>query len=280
MTTFVAELGSNHNGDFGRACALIDLAAHAGCSAVKLQYFRLFNLYAESLHAERAHLKALELPESWLPLLCDRAHRNGLTIGITLCDVHGLDAVRQYDFDFLKVSSYSMLHTELLKSVAGVGLPVVLGCGMATFAELWAAVEALKGPPLTLLHCRSIYPTPIEACDMGMILNLHKIFRGCEHGWSDHTGHPAAIMAAMGYGARMIECHLDVDGSGSEAPGGHCWLPETLAATITLATQMKIAMGYPDKIGPHPFEEPERAWRADPIDGLRPMLAKRAELAV
>ena len=48
-TYVIAEIGINHNGDLQRAKELIDLAAEAGCDAVKLQKRTLEDLYTKEV---------------------------------------------------------------------------------------------------------------------------------------------------------------------------------------------------------------------------------------
>ena len=43
-TYFIAEIAANHDGDFDRAHALIQLAAEAGADAAKFQHFRAEHL--------------------------------------------------------------------------------------------------------------------------------------------------------------------------------------------------------------------------------------------
>lgn len=277
--TFVAEIGSNHNGDFARACELIDVAASIGCDAVKFQLYRLETLYVPELWASKASMRKTELPLEWLDPLATRARKNGLQVGCTPCAPDLVDVLASWDF--LKVSSYSLLHGDLLDAVSRMGKPVVLGCGMATFTELWWALEHFRPFSVTLLHCRSAYPTPLNECGLAILRDMSTVF-SAQVGWSDHTAAPAAIFAAVGCGASMVECHLDLEGDGAEFDGDHCWLPGPLADTIVTARQIATAMeGRVGKkaIAPAPCEGPERNWRADPKDGLRPRLVLRTKEA-
>ena len=73
----------------------------------------------------------------------------------------------------------------------------------------------------------------------------------------------------------MIEFHLDIDGEGREFEAGHCWLPEKMANVIDLCLQGQVADGSNEKNEPLETENAERQWRADPQDGLRPMMPLR-----
>jgi N-acetylneuraminate synthase len=90
-------------------------------------------------------------------------------------------------------------------------------------------------------------------------------------GWSDHTVSPAVILRAVGkWNAPMVEFHLDLDKAGAEYAAGHCWLPEEMAPVIALVRAGERADGTGFK-EPLPSELPDRDWRADPSDGMRPL---------
>lgn len=279
MTRFVAEIGANHNGDYGRACALVDTAAAIGCAAVKPQYWRIDRLYAPEAIArmtDAAGRRALELPLDWLAPLAARARGNGMEFGCSVFDVDGLCEILQAvpDIDFLKVSSYSILDKRLLHAVALAGRPVVLSTGLATdLGEVSDAVEAVGQIPL-LLHCVSQYPVRPSDCALQRIAQLRWV--GVRSGWSDHSVSPAVIYAAvLRWQADMVECHLDLDGEGKEG-ADHCWLPddlESVIATVALAEETADFDAEPTA------NNPEVGWRADPSDGLRPLLALRAGLS-
>ena len=93
---------------------------------------------------------------------------------------------------------------------------------------------------------------------------------GCDVGWSDHTVEPGVIHRAIHrWGASFIEFHLDLEGEGEEYATGHCWLPDQINPVIRDVQRALGADGNGVK-EPSPSELPDRAWRADPADGLRP----------
>lgn len=270
---WVAEIGSNHNGDFARAAALIDKAAEIGCTAVKFQLFKADKLYV----SPDSETKRRELDDSWLDALCQRAHGNGLLFGVTPFDVNAVAAVMTLvpDVDFLKVSSYSLLDMNLLAAVCATFKPVMLSTGMATLSEAFSAIQALDNSgPLTVLHCVSGYPTPANQANLRVIPGLKSFRDGCRVGFSDHTRNAGVLYRAIHhYGADVIEAHLDIDGSGWEF-ADHCWLPRELGDVITAVADGFKADGDGIK-DPQQCEYHERRWRSDPVDGLRPMLETR-----
>jgi sialic acid synthase SpsE len=127
---------------------------------------------------------------------------------------------------------------------------------------------------LTLLHCTSAYPTPYGEANLSAIETIRNA-TGCHVGWSDHTVDPGVIHRAIHrWGASAVEFHLDLDGTGEEYATGHCWLPDQISDVIRDVNHALDADGTGIK-EPSPSELPDREWRADPSDGLRPSQAVR-----
>ena len=287
MADFIAELGSNHNGDLARACRLIDECADAGAGAVKVQLFRIEDLFAPEIlatHPQLAAREAWEFPLELLAPLAARAHERGLAFGATPFGLWAVDAVADH-VDFLKVASYELLWHDLLRACAATGRALIVSTGMATDAEIDAGVAVVRAAgatELSLLHCVSAYPTPPEQCNLAAIAALRER-HGCPVGWSDHSASSSVVERAVRrWGAEQVELHVDLpDEAGNEA-GAHNWTPADLAATIAACTRRPLDDSAPaDGDGrkrPMPAETPDVAWRADPSDGLRPLLATRAAL--
>jgi len=276
---FVAEVSSNHHRDLGRCLAFVDSAATIGCAAVKFQLFRVRELFApEILAKSEEHRRRVEweLPVEFLRPLASRCHERGIQFA---CTPFYLDAVEQlYPYvDFYKIASYELLWDNLLSACASTGKPVVLSTGMATLGETQRAVAVLRQAGcdnLTLLHCVSHYPAPPGDCNLAAIETLRRTC-DCSVGWSDHTVNPGVVFRAVGrWGATLVEFHLDLDGKGEEFETGHCWVPEQIGPVIEAIQTGFLSDGRAEK-EPAASELSEREWRADPSDGLRPLLGTR-----
>jgi sialic acid synthase SpsE len=278
---FIAEVSSNHSRDLKRSFSFIDEAARVGCTAVKFQLFKIDELFSsEILERSEKHRKRKdwELPLEFVPKLAQHCKEVGIEFS---CTPFYLDAVSELQpyVDFYKVASYELLWDDLLAACAKTGKPVIISTGMATMDEITHAVDVLKSSGCkepTILHCTSAYPTPYEEANLAAIETIRQA-TGCEVGWSDHTVEPAVIHRAIHHwGANVIEFHLDLDGKGEEYGAGHCWLPEQIGAVIKDVSKSFIADGSGVK-EPVPSELPDRLWRADPSDGLRPLKELREE---
>ena len=280
-TQFIAEVSSTHAQDLTRALAFVDAAANAGCDAVKFQLFRVAELFAPEILAKSAKHRARvqwELPLSHLAPLAERCRARNLLFS---CTPFYLQAVRELApyVAFYKIASYELLWTDLLEACARTGRPVILSTGMATMDEISNAAATLKragATDVTLLHCVSAYPAPPEQANLSAIAAIRQA-TGVPVGWSDHTRNPAVIERAVHkWGASCVEFHLDLDGTGAEFEGGHCWLPEEIAPVIARIREAEKADGSGFK-EPTPAERDDREWRADPSDGLRPLRHVRSE---
>jgi sialic acid synthase SpsE len=271
---FVAEVSSNHHRELERCFRFIDTAAAVGCDSVKFQLFRIEELFARDILEKSAIHRARkdwELPVEFLSPLSARCRERGIQFSCTPFYLKAVEELLPH-VDFYKIASYELLWNDLLTACAGAGKPVVLSTGMATMDEIQGAVETLRAAgcvDLTLLHCVSGYPTPPDQCNLAAIRTLADTFN-CKTGWSDHSVSPAVIYRAVHrWHAGMIEFHLDLEGEGEEFKTGHCWLPDQIEQVIATVREGFSSDGSGEKV-PVAVELPDRDWRADPDDGLRP----------
>jgi N-acetylneuraminate synthase len=278
---FIAEASSNHGRELARALAFVDAAADCGCDAVKFQLFKIERMFAPEILAHSAKHRARsewELPIAHLAPLAERCAARGIRFSCTPFYLEAVEELRPF-VDFYKIASYELLFAPLLEACARTGKPVVLSTGMATLAEIKAAASVLTAAgarDITLLHCVSAYPTPPEEANLSAIAAIRDA-TGCTIGWSDHTRRPSVIERAFHHwDAAAVEFHLDLDGEGAEYAGGHCWLPHEIAPVIARIREAQLADGNGFK-EPQPSELADREWRADPVDGMRPLRHTRAQ---
>lgn len=279
---FIAEVSSNHQSSLERCIEFVDLAANLGFDAVKFQLFEVEKLFSkEAFHhmPELKQRKDWELPYEFIPNIRDRCKLRGIEFGCTPFDLGAADFLSSY-VDFYKVASYELLWHDLIKKCASYGIDTIISTGMATLDEVSASVDAFKtksNKDPYLMHCNSNYPMNIKEANLSAIDSIRDK-TNCMVGWSDHSvSSMLVVMAIIKYKASCIEIHIDIDGDGDEFSSGHCWLPEQAKDLISFAKNLNEIDGDGRK-APSLSEEKESFWRADPIDGLRPLLSKRLEL--
>jgi N,N'-diacetyllegionaminate synthase len=225
--TVIAEAGVNHNGDMALACRLVDGAAEAGADFVKFQTFstaRLVTAGARAADYQRAatgdttqaeFLKRLELTEGDHRRLMDRCRERNIRFLSTAFDSASLDLLLRLNVDVLKVPSGEITNVPYLRQVGAAGRPVIMSTGMATLGEVETALDTLTGSGLardqvTLLHCTSAYPTPVDDVHLRAMCSLAHAF-AVPVGYSDHTDGVEASIAAVALGAVVIEKHFTTD---------------------------------------------------------------------
>ncbi|UTW57628.1 N-acetylneuraminate synthase family protein [Kordiimonas sp. SCSIO 12603] len=281
LPLFISEVSSNHAKSIDRARKFIQASAEMGCQAVKFQLFKIDQLFAsEILERSEEHRKRVEweLPEEFLPELKSVSTQCGIQFSCTPFFLDAVGILEPY-VDFYKIASYELLWDDLISECARTGKPLILSTGMADLSEISHAVEVFQkagGTHLTLLHCVSGYPAPADSCNLAAIETIREA-TGLPVGWSDHSRDSAIVNRAIDrYEATAIEFHLDLDEQGAEYKAGHCWLPHEMKAVIDGRKRLQAADGDGQK-KPTAAEIGDRPWRADPSDGLRPLIEVRQE---
>ena len=285
---FIAEVSSNHNRDLSRMKEFIHASKEAGCSGVKFQLFKIDELFSpEILAKSETHRKRKEweLPVEYIPELANLSHSLGLSFSCTPFYLEAVEILKPY-VDFYKIASYELLWNDLFKICGDTGKPVVFSTGMATIKEVETTLNFLLSTSvkdITVLHCNSAYPTPIKDANLAGINVLKEMINTIDNlnqikikvGYSDHTVSPALLYRAIHhYNVNFIEFHIDLDGKGEEYEAGHCWLPNQISEVIANVNSVLEADGE-EIFEPSSSELPDRDWRADPSDGLRPLTKVR-----
>lgn len=225
---FIAEAGVNHNGDLDNAIKLIDVAAKAGADFVKFQTFKAKNLVTKqaqkaiyqqenttSSSSQFDMLSQLEIPADWYPKLLQRCKEKEIGFLSTGFDLESIDFLDQLGQKYFKVPSGEITHKSLLRRIAQKKKSVIISTGMATMQEIHEAVkvfleEGLTKNNITILHCTTAYPTPLNEVNL-MAMKTIENELGVEIGYSDHTLGTAVAIAAVGLGAKIIEKHYTLD---------------------------------------------------------------------
>ncbi len=241
------EVGMNHNGDMKLAAEMVAAAAEAGADAVKFQSFQTHRLVKPD-DGSWAFRKSVELTPKQHEQMRDECARRSILFLSTPCDEDGVDLLVRLGCPAIKIGSFDLTHHPLLAHAARTGLPIILSTGVATLAEIEAAVEVVKrngDPPLILLHCVSRYPTPEEAVNLAAMQTLAQAFR-VPVGYSDHTLGVGAAALAAGLGAVLIEKHFTLD---KQLPGPDQALsadPQEARRLVAAIRQAEAARGRPE----------------------------------
>jgi N-acetylneuraminate synthase len=217
----IAEIGINHNGDLEIAKQLIDVAAIAGCDAVKFQK-RTPELCVPPEQRELMR----ETPWGMMTYL-DYRYRmefgvaeyqeidrycgeKGIAWFVSPWDPASVDFIEQFDPPCFKVASASLTDQELLERLVATGRPLVMSTGMSTMAEIRAAVAKVPAERLLLAHATSTYPCKPEELNLRMLETLRREF-DCPVGYSGHEVGLQTTVTAVALGAAFVERHITLD---------------------------------------------------------------------
>lgn len=224
----IAEAGVNHNGDIGIAKKLIDAAVEAGVDYIKFQTFKASHLVSKAAKAAKYQnsnlndeeitqyeiLKSLELSEDQHYSLVEYCKTKNIQFFSTAFDLDGLEFLKSLDFKMFKVPSGEITNLPYLRRLAEYGLPVILSTGMCNMKEIESALKILTtGIPkenITVLHCNTEYPTPMQDVNLKAMISIKKEF-DIRIGYSDHTNGIEIPIAAVAMGAKVIEKHFTLD---------------------------------------------------------------------
>ena len=239
----IAEIGLNHGGSLDRALAMVEAAADAGVSAVKLQTVFAAELAAPS--PVRDFFAAFELDEAAHHAIAARARSRGLGFISTPLSLGAVDLLERVGVDAYKIASGDLTWGGLIERCARTGKPIVISTGASTLDETRHAVAAARrggAADVARLHCVSAYPVPEGSENVRAITALVDAFQ-VPVGLSDHGPDAFAIPIAVALGASIYERHLvltegdgSVDAAVSSTPAG-------FAALITAAARARSALG-------------------------------------
>lgn len=225
----IAEAGVNHNGDLELAKELIKVAAEAGADFVKFQTFKASKLASsEATKAEYQKintkdgensqfrmLERLEVPGHWYPILIKHCQEFNIQFLSTGFDESSIDFIQTLNPPFYKIPSGEITNKPYLQHVSRKGKPILLSTGMAYLDEIRDAIqiflhEGMDKKNLTVLHCNTEYPTPMEDVNLLAMLHIQREL-GVKVGYSDHTIGIEVPIAAVALGAMVIEKHFTLD---------------------------------------------------------------------
>lgn len=259
-TTIIAEAGVNHNGNMTMAKKLVDAAADAGADLVKFQTFKAETLVTQS--AKKAEyqkiltgegesqfemIKKLELDRTAHEELIQYCKIKNIQFLSTAFDHDSIDLLAELNIPFYKIPSGDITNLPYLRHIGRMGKPIIMSTGMSTLEEVRVALNVLlesgaEKNKITILHCNTEYPTPMEDVNLKAMLTIQDEL-DIAVGYSDHTLGIEIPVAAIALGACVIEKHFTLDRT---LPGpDHCASlePEELKLMVAAIRNIEKAMG-------------------------------------
>ena len=267
----IAEVGSNHDRDLGKARRLIEAAAESGADAVKFQTYsgaRIYSrktpsfAYLEPVSGDRPPselLSEIELPREWQGELAAHAAGVGIHFFSSPFDADAIAELDALDVPALKIASFEIVDLQLIECAAATGRPLLISTGMSTLGEIEEALDAAGrggARAVGLLQCVSLYPAPDHLANLRAMDTMRQAF-GVPVGFSDHTTGIAVPIAAAARGAAFIEKHLTLDRSSPGPDHPFALEPDELRALVDGVRAAEAALGDGGKDGPAEEERGE-----------------------
>ncbi|MDQ2147694.1 N-acetylneuraminate synthase [Alcaligenaceae bacterium C4P045] len=283
----IAEAGVNHNGDLDLAKKLVQAAADAGADLVKFQSFNASKIISKSapkadyqknttdpVESQYEMVRKLELSHSDHLELIDECRKCGIGFFSTAFDHESFDMLVDLGIKLVKVPSGELTNLPFLRYVSRHGYPLILSTGMASIGEIDAALEVVEsaGTPrsnVTLLHCTTEYPAPMQDVNLRAMDSLRSAFRTAI-GYSDHTQGIEISVAAVALGASLIEKHFTLSRSMAGPDHQASLEPAELAALVKSIRNVEAALGDGLK-RPSPSEIKNKAIARKSIVASRPI---------
>ncbi|GDY24149.1 N-acetylneuraminate synthase [Agarivorans sp. Toyoura001] len=222
--------------------------------------------------SQLAMLSRLELSYDAHHELVKHCVKLGIEFLSTAFDSESLDfLVNDLGLTRLKLPSGELTNAPLVLEHARTGCDLIVSTGMATLSEIETALgviafgytsddsavpsvqafqeayasdegqRALKSK-VTILHCTTEYPAPMEEINLKAMDTLGRAF-DLPAGYSDHSQGITIPIAAVARGAVLIEKHFTLDNN-MEGPDHKASLePQDLTAMVSAIRQVEKALG-------------------------------------
>ncbi|MCR5793575.1 MAG: N-acetylneuraminate synthase [Lachnospiraceae bacterium] len=264
----IAEAGVNHNGDINLAKKLVLEAKNCGADIVKFQtakleslvskYAKMAEYQVENIGKEESQLEMLRrliLPFDQFVELSNYCKEVGIEFLSTPFDIESIKFLDELGCSIWKVPSGEITNYPYLVRIARTRKPIIMSTGMSTMDEIAEALTVLRdngASKITLLHCTTEYPAPLDEVNLKAMETLRDQF-DLEVGYSDHTEGIEIPLAAVGMGATVIEKHFTLDRN-MEGPDHKASLePAELKAMVEGIRRVEKALGDGEK-KPSPSE--------------------------
>ena len=255
----VAELSANHGHKLENALASVHAAKAAGANAIKIQTYTAdtitLDCNAEDFQVKSGTMwdgitlynlyKEAYTPWEWHKAIFDEAKKVGIDCFSTPFDKTAVDLLEELDNPIYKIASFEITDIPLIEYTASKHKPMVISTGIATPNDIQEALDACErvgNDDITLLHCVSAYPAPMELVNLRTMMDMAARY-GVRVGLSDHTMGADVAIAAVALGARMVEKHFILDRAIGGPDAAFSMQQDEFAAMVQSIRNVEKALG-------------------------------------
>jgi N-acetylneuraminate synthase len=261
-TYFIADIAANHDGELGRALALMSLAKESGADAAKFQHFRAEHIVSDygfrSLGGQQDHqatwkksvfevYRDASLPWDWTARLAEHAEAIDIEFMSSPYDPEAVAHLDPY-VNAVKVGSGDINWLEELKVIAATGKPVIIAAGASTLDDVKRAMDLLMatGVDIVLMQCNTNYTGSLDNLryvNLSVLKQFASLYPGAVLGLSDHTPGHVTTLGAVALGARVIEKHFTDDTTRVGPDHGFSLDPIAWRAMVDDTRRLEAALG-------------------------------------
>lgn len=255
MATIIAELCQNHNGDETLLNEMVHAAADAGADYAKIQSILANDLthrkrfetgqwdgdrqraIKRPYQDEYDRLKPMDLDDDAHHRFIEQCRSAGIKPLTTAFSRSRIPFLATLGFDAIKVASYDCASEPFLNELKPHFSHIYVSTGATLDCEIERAAQVLGDHSFSLLHCVTIYPTPLDEMHLVRLNYLRRLTPSV--GFSDHSlvvrdGIKASAVALL-LGADVVERHFTVLPPEGSRDGPVSIDPGQLAELVRLA---------------------------------------------
>jgi N-acetylneuraminate synthase len=222
---FVLDMANNHQGSLEHGLNIIravgeKVRAQGVKAALKFQYRDLDTFIHPGFRTSETYkhiprfLGTRLSPEDFRALAREVKARGMMTM-CTPFDERSVDLILEHDLEIIKIASCSAQDWPLLEKIASTRKPVVCSTGGLATRELDNLVSFFshRNLPFALMHCVSIYPTPLEEMALDRIDFLRSRYPFLKIGFSTHEDpdNLDVVKMAVAKQAVILERHVGLE---------------------------------------------------------------------
>lgn len=215
----IAEIGQAHDGSLGNLLSMVRKLCSLRVDIVKIQHHiadaesseheQFRKKFSVQDATRQAYWRRMEIPLEVMREIKSMVEAAGKQFLCTPFSLRAVDELEIIGVDSYKIGSADVGNRLLLRRIAETGKPVIISSGTKDEAAMDAAIELLRpvAASLTVMHCTSAYPTPLNSVDLLGIDRLRARYE-LPVGLSDHSGLIWPTVFALAHAATHAEVHF------------------------------------------------------------------------
>ena len=248
-TTYIAEIGLNHNGSLDLAKKHIEKAKESGADIAKFQnYFT--ETRAKPNSPIRGILDQCELNKDQFYELKNFCEEINIEFASTPFCEKSADLLNELGCETIKVASFHLSSSKLIKKILNFSVckKIIVSTGVSSSSQIFYInnlYDSLKKnkPEIAFLHCVSEYPiSSYSNCNLTNIPFIKSI-TSKEVGYSDHSLGTEVPKVAVALGASIVEKHFTIDNSLQGADHAMSANPEVFKKMVEECNNIKEMLG-------------------------------------